>query len=111
MINRPLIWSSFCLFFIVGLANLRKPLSIRNLDLLVFLSFSVYLWLFNDGRVFASVVAASIPLLYLIALCAWIGWTNRAAPAASPLPVWLLVGATVLLLGVRVGQLPSQEHR
>jgi hypothetical protein len=103
VINRPLIWSSFCLFFILGLANLRRPLSVRNLDLLVFLSFSVYLSLFNDGRVFASVVAASIPLVYLIARCAWIGWTNRAAPAASPLPVWLLVAATVLLLGVRVG--------
>ena len=102
-INRPLIWSAFCLFFALGLANLRKPMSMRNLDLLMFLSFSVYLWFFNDGRVFASVVAASIPLLYLIARCAWIGWTNRAAPAAAALPVWLLVAATVLLLGVRVG--------
>jgi hypothetical protein len=48
-------------------------------------------------------VAASIPFVYLIARCAWIGWTNRAAPAATALPVWLLVAATVLLLGFRVG--------
>jgi hypothetical protein len=103
ILNRPLIWLSFCLFFLVGLGNLRKPLSLRNLDLLVFLSFSVYLLYFNEGRVFASVAAASLPLLYLIARCAWIGCTNRASPAAAALPVWLLVAATVLLFGFRVG--------
>jgi hypothetical protein len=103
VLNRPLIWGSFCLFFLVGLANLRKPLSLRNLDLLVFLSFSVYLWYFNEGRVFASVAAASVPLAYLIARCGWIGWTNRASPVASALPVWLLVAATVLMFGFRVG--------
>jgi hypothetical protein len=103
ILNRPLIWLSFCLFFLVGLANLRKPLSLRNLDLVVFLSFSISLSYFNEGRVFASVAAASLPLLYLIGRCAWIGWTNRAAPTAPALPVWLLVAATVLLVGFRVG--------
>ena len=52
---------------------------------------------------FASAVAASIPFVYLIARCAWMGATNRASPAASTLPVWLLVAATVLLIGFRVG--------
>jgi hypothetical protein len=103
ILNRPLIWLSFCLFFLVGLANLRKPLSLRNLDLLVFLSFSIYLLYFNEGRVFASVAAASVPFVYLIGRCVWIGWTNRASPAAAALPVWLLVAATVLLFGFRVG--------
>ena len=103
ILNRPLIWLSFCLFFLVGLANLRKPLSLRNLDLLVFLSFSIYLLYFNEGRVFASVAAASVPFVYLIGRCVWIGWTNRASPTAAAVPVWLLVGATVLLFGFRVG--------
>jgi hypothetical protein len=103
VINQPLVWGAFCLFFLIGLANLRKPLSLRNLDLLALLSFTLYLAYFNDGRVFASVVAASVPLVYLIGRCAWIGWTNRASPAASALPVWLLVAATVLLFGFRVG--------
>jgi hypothetical protein len=103
VINRPLVWLSFCLFFMIGLTNFRRPLSLRNLDLLVFLSFSVYLLYFNDGRVFASVVAACVPFAYLIGRCAWIGWTNRASPVGSALPVWLLVGATVLLFGFRVG--------
>jgi hypothetical protein len=108
LINRPLVWGSFCLFFLVGLANLKRPLSLRNLDLLVFLSFSFYLGYFNEGRVFASVAAASVPLAYLLGRCAWIGWTNRASPAASTAPVWLLVAATVLLVGFRAGL--NTEH-
>ena len=103
VINEPHVWIPLCLVFLLGLANLRRPLSLRNLDLLVFLSFSVYLWYFNQGRVFASAVAASIPFVYLIARCAWMGATNRASPAASTLPVWLLIAATVLLIGFRVG--------
>jgi hypothetical protein len=110
VINNPLVWGSFCLFFLIGLANLRRPFSLRNLDLLVFLSFTVYLVYFNDGRVFASVVAASVPFVYLIARCAWIGWTNRASPAATGLPVWLLVAATVLLFGFRVGLNTEQSN-
>jgi hypothetical protein len=110
VINRPLVWGSFCLFFLVGLANLKKPLSLRNLDLLVFLSFSLYLWYFNEGRVFASVAAASVPFAYLIGRCAWIGLTGRASPAASTAPVWLLVAATVVLVGFRVGLNTEQSN-
>jgi hypothetical protein len=103
VLNRPLVWLSFCVFFLIGLANLRRPLCMRNLDLLAFLSFSVYLWYFNEGRVFASVIAASVTFVYLIARSSWIGWTNRASPTAATLPVWLLIGATVLLAGFRTG--------
>jgi len=103
VLNKPLVWLSLCLVFLLGLANLRRPLSVRNLDLLVFLSFSVYLLYFNQGRIFASATAAAIPFAYLIARCAWIGATNRASPSSSHAPVWLLVAATVLLMGFRVG--------
>src|SRR5918911_125019 len=51
-INSVPIWLGFCAVFLVGLADWRRPLSLRNLDLLVLLSFSVSLWLFNHGRVF-----------------------------------------------------------
>jgi hypothetical protein len=103
VINRPLVWLPMCALFLAGLANFRRPLSLRNLDVLVVLLFSVYLWYFNEGRVFASAIAAAVPMAYLIARCAWIGWTNRASPAAAQAPVWVLVGATVLLIGFRVG--------
>ena len=39
-INSAGVWLGFCLLFLVGLADLRRPLSMRNLDLLVLLSFS-----------------------------------------------------------------------
>jgi hypothetical protein len=103
VLNEPWVWLSLCLVFLLGLANLRRPLSLRNLDLLVFLSFSVYLMYFNQGRVFASATAAAIPFVYLIGRCAWIGATNRASPRASHAPAWLLLAATVVLMGFRVG--------
>ena len=39
-INSAAVWLGFCLLFLVGLADLRRPLSMRNLDLLALLSFS-----------------------------------------------------------------------
>ena len=38
-INGIWVWLTFCALFFVGLADLRRPLSLRNLDLLVLLSF------------------------------------------------------------------------
>ena len=37
-INNPWIWGAFCLVFLIGLADLRRPLSVRNLDLILLLS-------------------------------------------------------------------------
>jgi hypothetical protein len=102
-INEPLIWAVFCAAFFLLLADLRRPLSIRNVDLAMVLGFSVYLWYFNEGRVFASAIAAAVPLLYFIARCTWIGSTNRAAPQPKLLPVWVLVLALVFLVGFRIG--------
>jgi hypothetical protein len=104
VINRPLLWLSFCLFFLFGLANYRRPLSMRNADLLALLSFSAAIYFVNDGRVFASAVAAALSLAYVIARCARIGLANRSAPAPSAVvPVWLLVAGIVLLGGIRIG--------
>jgi hypothetical protein len=94
---------------VIGLADFRRPLSVRNLDVLAVLSFSVHLWYFNEGRVFASVIAAAVSLAYLIGRAAWMGCTNRASPVATLLPVWLLVAATVLLMGFRVGLNVQQD--
>lgn len=102
-INRPLVWLSFCAVFFLCLANLRRPLSMRNVDVLAILSFTIYLWLFNDGRVFASTIAASVTLTYLMVRCAWIGLTGRISPGGTFLPVWLLVGVLVFAVGFRIG--------
>jgi hypothetical protein len=104
-INDPAIWLLLCAAFLVGLADFRRPLSVRNLDLLVLLSFSVSLWYFNEGDIFTSVPVAYPPLLYLLARTAWVGIRGRVGGAAGrPLwPVWALVGATVFLAGFRIG--------
>jgi hypothetical protein len=102
-ISRPEIWLTFCGAFLLGLANLRRPLSQRNVDLLALLSFSVPLWTFNHGHVFAGVVLTVLPLLYFLARCTFVGVTNRSTPlSASRLPVWLLLGATVALVAFRI---------
>ena len=48
-INSLPIWLGLCAIFLLGLADFRKPLRMRNLDLVVLLSFSLSLWFFNPG--------------------------------------------------------------
>jgi hypothetical protein len=102
-INSLWLWGAFCLVFFLGLADLRRPFSLRNLDLLAFLSFSVSLWYFNKGHIFTSVPLAYPPLVYLAARGLWVGLTGRS-PGGRPLwPAWILLGATIFLAGFRVG--------
>ena len=81
-INRTWLWLAFCAVFLVGLADLRRPLSLRNLDLLALLSFSISLRFFNEGEIFWSVPLAYPPLLYLLGRCLWIARRDRP-PRAS----------------------------
>lgn len=103
-VNSPGVWLLFCGAFLLGLADLRRPLSVRNLDLLALLSFSVSLWFFNRGEIFWSVPLAYPPLVYVIARLAWIG-SGRGRPSRTRAvwPVWVLAGATVFLAGFKVG--------
>jgi hypothetical protein len=103
-INSAPVWLGFCLLFLLGLGNLRRPLSLRNLDLLVLLSFSVSLWFFNRGDIFTSVPLVYPPLLYLLGRMVWSAWRGRLGTGAVPVwPVWLLAAATVFAAGFRVG--------
>jgi hypothetical protein len=103
-INNAGIWLAFCAVFLLGLADLRRPLNVRNLDLLVLLSFSVSLLYFNRGDVFMSVPLAYPPLVYLLVRMVWSAWRGRLGTASAPVwPVWLLVAATIFLAGFRIG--------
>src|SRR5919201_5657970 len=62
-INSKPIWLAFCAVFLLGLADLRRLVSLRNLDLLVFLTFTFSLWYFNRGDIFTSVPLAYPPLV------------------------------------------------
>jgi hypothetical protein len=76
----------------------------RNLDLLVLLSFGISLAYFNAGDVFASVPLAYPPLLYLLGRMVWIGFRGRPVRASRPVwPIWVLAAATIFLVGFRVG--------
>ncbi len=101
-INSYPVWLAFCAVFLLGLLDWRRPFSLRNLDLVVLLSFSVSLWFFNHGRIFASASLAYPPLVYLIGRGLWIGITGRASPGTTRWPVWLLLAVTAFGTGFRL---------
>ena len=99
----PGIWILFCLAFLLGLADLRRPLSLRNLDLVALLGFSWSLVYFYRGNIFASVPLVYPVLAYLL-VRALIVVLRRPEPALRPVwPTWVLAAAAVFLLGFRVG--------
>ena len=102
-INSWPIWLGFCVLFFVGLADLRRPLSVRNLDLLVLLSFSVSLWFFNRGDIFTAVPLAYPPMAYLLGRMVWVTWRGGPQRSRAVWPVWLLAAGAVFLTGFRVG--------
>ena len=103
-LNGVPVWLAFCAAFLLGLADFRRPLSMRNLDLLALLSFSISLRYFNGGDIFTSAPLAYPPLVYLLARMVWIGFRGRRGVSSRPLwPVWVLAAATVFLLGFRIG--------
>jgi hypothetical protein len=99
------VWLALSAVFLVGLVDTRRPFTISTLDLLVLLSFGVSLVFFNRGEVFQSAALAVPPLAYLLARTAWIGFRRGARPRlpVPRWPVWALVGATLFLVGFRVG--------
>lgn len=103
-INSLPVWLAFCALFLIGLGDLRRPLSTRNLDLAALLSFSASLWYFNQGRVFSSAVLVYPPLFYLFGRLLYVGLRGRPARTSRPVwPVWLLVALTVFTIGFRIG--------
>jgi hypothetical protein len=102
-INSPWVWGAFCAVFLIGLGNFRRPLSLRNLDLVMLLSPTASLWFFNHGDVFTAVPLFYPALLWVVARGAWIGVTGRGSGARVLWPTWLLLAAAVFLAGFRVG--------
>jgi len=102
-INTPLVWGLFCLVFLVGLADLRRPFSMRNLDLIMLLSPTASLWYFNHGNVFTAVPLFYPALIWVVFRGVWIGVTGRGSPSRSVWPAWVLLAAAVFLGGFRIG--------
>src|SRR5919201_1400332 len=74
-INNAALWLGFCALFLIGLGDLRRPFSLRNLDLLSLLG--RMLWSAARGRL----GTASVPV-----------W-----------PIWVLAAATIFTAGFRIG--------
>jgi len=101
-LNSLPVWLAFCGVFFFGLADWFRIFSLRNLDLLMLLSFSVSLWFFNHGNIFAAMPLAYPGLVWVLVRSLWIGVRDRPVRGDVVWPVWLLVGATVFLVGFRV---------
>jgi hypothetical protein len=102
-INSAPVWLGFCAAFLIGLVDWRRILSLRNLDLLVLLSFTFSLWFFNHGNIFAAIPLLYPAFLWLIVRCAWVARQDRPSAGGSVWPVWVLAAATVFLAGFRIG--------
>jgi hypothetical protein len=100
---KPYVWVAFCLVFLLGLADLRRPLSVRHLDLLVLLSFSVSLAFFDRGEIFRSVPLVYPVLAYLLVRSAWVAVRKREQALQPVWPTWAFAAAAVFLLGFRIG--------
>ena len=102
-INSPWVWGAFCLVFLLGLVDWRRPFSIRTLDLLMLLSPTISLWYFNHGNVFTSVPLFYPALVWVVLRGVWIGVTGRGSPSRAVWPAWVLLAAAVFLGGFRIG--------
>jgi hypothetical protein len=102
-INSLPVWLGFSLVFLLGLADWRRPFSVRNVDLLVLLSFWASLWFFRHGDIFTSVPLAYPPLAYLLGRTVWVASRDRPPRGRPVWPAWVLAAAAVFLLGFRIG--------
>jgi hypothetical protein len=65
-VNALYVWLPLCVLFLLPFLNFRKPFRLLHLDLLVLLSFSISLALFNHAHIYGSVPAVYPPLVYLL---------------------------------------------
>ena len=102
-INSYPVWLGLSAVFIIGLLDWRRLRSLRTLDVLALWSFSVSLWFFNRGHVFAAMPIVYPGLFWLLYRCLWVGKTDRPSRGRAVWPVWLLAALTVFVAGFRVG--------
>jgi hypothetical protein len=106
-VNSPWVWIPLTLLFVVPFVDVRRPLRMLHLDLLVLVAFGVSVAFFNDANIDISVPLAYPLLVYLLGRMLWLGLRRRDPAARERLHVnvpvpWLAV-ALVFLVGFRVG--------
>jgi hypothetical protein len=101
------VWLPLLALFVLPFVDVRRPLRMRHLDLLVLAALSISLAFFSHGKIGLSVPLAYPVLVYLLARMLAIGLRRRRDPPAQPVKLlvparWLAVGV-VFLVGFRVG--------
>jgi hypothetical protein len=102
-LNAPYVFLPFCVLFLAGLFDWRRPWRIANLDLVVLLGFGVSNYFFNRAEIGVSVPLAYPPLVYLFARALWIGLRGRGEGIRSVWPTTWLIVAALFLVGFRAG--------
>jgi hypothetical protein len=114
-VNSPWVWIPLTVLFIVPFVQPRRWRRMLHLDLLVLAGFGASVAYFNDAQIDISVPLVYPLLVYLLARMLWIGLRRprRDVPPADPggrparlpllVPIPVLAGAIVFLVGFRVG--------
>jgi hypothetical protein len=104
-LNAPYVWIPLCLLFLAPFVDLRRPLRLLHLDLLVLLGFGLSHVFFNNDEIGVSVPLVYPVLLYLLArvLCVSLRPRERRGRLVPHVPLlWLGVGL-VFLAAFRAG--------
>jgi hypothetical protein len=103
--NAPWLLIPLGLLFLLPFVDLRRPLRLLHLDLIVLLGFGVSHVFFNRGEIGISVPLAYPVLLYLLGRMLWEGWRRRERVGAliPHLPLNVLLAGLVFLVGFRIG--------
>ena len=104
IVNAWYLWVPLCIVFVAPFVPWRRRPTLLHLDLLVLLSFSVSLALFNHADVGLSTPLFYPPLLYLGGRLLGLGFGRGIPrePLRTVVPVSWLLGAVVVLMGLRI---------
>jgi len=104
-LNAPYVWIPLCLLFLAPFVDVRRPLRLLHLDLLVLLAFGVSHVFFNRGEIGLSAPLVYPVLLYLLARVLLAGFRprERAGPLVPHASLTLLVVGLVFLTAFRIG--------
>jgi hypothetical protein len=105
-VNSLYVWLPLCVLFLIPFLNPRRPFSLLHLDLLVLLSFSVSLALFNHAHIYGSVPLVYPPLLYLLVRMLTLMRRPRPGAESGPAPEANGAAAGSEVLGDEVGDGP-----
>jgi Glycosyltransferase family 87 len=102
-LNAPYVFLPFCVLFLLGLIDWRRPWRVATLDLVVLLGFGVSHYFFNRAEIGVSVPLVYPVLMYLFGRALWIGLRGKGEGIR---PVWRaswLLVAALFLMGLRIG--------